>query len=316
MKSRKLVLPLLALFVALGFASCKKAADLMKYKDEAMTLITKYKPQLEGLKPKLAGLLTRAEALKNIPGFDKLQAMLGDADKQATETAAKFASFPAEIETAVKSGKMDSVNKVIGSIKEAGVTVEKITASVTAAEAEATKLEADAKAAGAGSADPAAAAAATAAVEYAFKLDSGFELKGAKDGIEEKLVTFVKDATKVVDKTTWFSFDRLTFQTGKAELDMEKSKAQLENIKEILGAFPTLKLKLGGYTDNVGKPEDNKKLSQDRANSVMKALVDMGIKADRLEAEGYGQEHPVCAANDTDECNAKNRRIDVRVTAK
>ena len=36
----------------------------------------------------------------------------------------------------------------------------------------------------------------------------------------------------------------------------------------------------------------------------------------RLEAEGYGAEHPVCAANDTDECKAQNRRIALRVTAK
>ena len=57
----------------------------------------------------------------------------------------------------------------------------------------------------------------------------------------------------------------------------------------------------------------NLKLSQDRANSVRVELEKMGIAANRLAAEGYGQEHPV-ASNDTEEGRALNRRISVRVT--
>jgi K(+)-stimulated pyrophosphate-energized sodium pump len=49
---------------------------------------------------------------------------------------------------------------------------------------------------------------------------------------------------------------------------------------------------------------------------VVKELVALGVDAKRLAAEGYGPEYPVCAANDTDECKAQNRRIAVRVTAK
>ena len=46
------------------------------------------------------------------------------------------------------------------------------------------------------------------------------------------------------------------------------------------------------------------------------ALVAAGVEKGRLEAEGYGQEHPVCPANDTEECKAQNRRIDVNVQAR
>jgi outer membrane protein OmpA-like peptidoglycan-associated protein len=72
---------------------------------------------------------------------------------------------------------------------------------------------------------------------------------------------------------------------------------------------------LGGYTDNVGKPEANVALSQSRAESVKGQLVKMGIAATRLAAEGYGEQHPV-ADNTTAEGRAQNRRIDIRVTKK
>jgi K(+)-stimulated pyrophosphate-energized sodium pump len=89
----------------------------------------------------------------------------------------------------------------------------------------------------------------------------------------------------------------------------------MKNIAEVLKAYPKVKLKVGGYTDNTGKKEDNLKLSQERANTVKAGLVGLGVAADRLDAEGYGQEHPV-ADNATEEGKAKNRRIDIRITEK
>ena len=130
-------------------------------------------------------------------------------------------------------------------------------------------------------------------------------------GIETKLLTYIK-SEQPLDKTTWFDFDRLTFETGSATLKPD-SREQLTNIAEILKAYPETNLKLGGYTDNVGSAKTNLKLSGDRAASVMKELIGLGIAASRLEAEGYGQENPV-ASNDTEAGRAQNRRISVRVT--
>ncbi len=147
------------------------------------------------------------------------------------------------------------------------------------------------------------------------KLASGFEIKGNQNGIENQLIAFIEDAARPVDKTTWFNFDRLTFNTGSAVIDMNKSREQLTNIYEILKAFPKVKLKVGGYTDNVGKEADNMKLSTDRAKATVAALEGMGIEKGRLTPEGYGSQHPV-ASNDTEEGRAQNRRIAVRVTQK
>jgi outer membrane protein OmpA-like peptidoglycan-associated protein len=150
---------------------------------------------------------------------------------------------------------------------------------------------------------------------FSYKLSSGFELVGAaKDGIESQLVGFIEDGSKVVDKTTWFNFDRLLFDTGKATLQAG-SKEQLVNIAEILKAFPKVKLNIGGYTDNTGDPKANQKLSTDRAFNVMNELIVLGIDKTRLKAEGYGDKFPV-ADNATEEGRQQNRRIAVRVTEK
>ena len=149
---------------------------------------------------------------------------------------------------------------------------------------------------------------------FGWKLPNGVELNIPEFGVEKKLIAFIEDAQKPVDDKTWFSFDRLTFDTGKATLKPESAE-QLKNIAEILKAFPKVSIKLGGYTDNRGPADFNLKLSQDRADNVMAELVKLGIDAGRLKAEGYGEQYPV-ATNDTEEGRAKNRRIDIRVTSK
>lgn len=148
------------------------------------------------------------------------------------------------------------------------------------------------------------------------KLTSGFELANASaDGIESQLIGFIEDQTKAVDKTTWFNFDHLLFETGKSTL-MPESDVQLKNIAEIMKAYPNVKIKIGGYTDSDGDDKANMKLSSERASNVMTALSNLGVPKNRMEAEGYGEQHPVCRANDTPECKQQNRRIAVRVTAK
>ncbi|GGD46194.1 hypothetical protein GCM10011514_07800 [Emticicia aquatilis] len=144
-------------------------------------------------------------------------------------------------------------------------------------------------------------------------LSTGVELNFGEKSIENELISFIEDKSKPVDKTTWFNFRDLRFETGSAVID-STSMQEVRNIAEILKAYP-IDLKIGGYTDNVGKEAANQKLSADRATSVVNALVAMGIDAKRLSPEGYGSQFPV-ASNDTEEGRAQNRRIAVRVTQK
>ena len=199
---------------------------------------------------------------------------------------------------------------------KAADTVENVAENASDAAGDAANAVADAAGDAADAAGNAAANAADAVTNF-FKhtLPGGFEINGAADGVENSVIAFI-GSDKPLDKTTWFNFDALRFQTGSDQLDMDYSGKQLTNVVEILKAYPKVNLKLGGYTDNVGDDKMNLALSQRRADNVMKAIVAAGVDAARLAAEGYGEAHPVCPANDTDECKAKNRRIAVRVTAK
>jgi outer membrane protein OmpA-like peptidoglycan-associated protein/uncharacterized protein YidB (DUF937 family) len=161
---------------------------------------------------------------------------------------------------------------------------------------------------------PAAVASAGLGEFIEKRLPNGFILRIPSNGVESKLLAFIEDPSRQVDKETWFSFDRLEFETGSAALK-PASDEQLRNISEILKAYPQVNLKLGGYTDNVGNDASNLKLSQARANSTMQEIVKLGTDPARLEAEGYGSQHPV-ADNSTEEGRQRNRRIDVRVTKK
>jgi OmpA-OmpF porin, OOP family len=169
--------------------------------------------------------------------------------------------------------------------------------------------------AGTVSPEPAPTPAAGALGEFIQrKLPNGTVLNIPRLGIENKLLDFIEDPSRPVDKTTWFDFDRLTFDTGKATLQ-DSSAEQLQNIAAILKAYPKVKVKVGGYTDNTGDKKANLRLSQDRATNVMQELVRRSVDSSRLEAEGYGEEHPV-ADNSTPEGRQMNRRISLRVTAK
>ena len=117
---------------------------------------------------------------------------------------------------------------------------------------------------------------------------------------------------KILDPNQWYTIENLYFQSGSGDLK-PGSEAQLNNLAEIMNAYPNLKVKLGGYTDNTGNENSNLKLSNLRAQTAKLKLLEMGISGDRIEVEGYGSQFPVCEANDTDECKAQNRRIDVRV---
>jgi lipid-binding SYLF domain-containing protein len=108
--------------------------------------------------------------------------------------------------------------------------------------------------------------------------------------------------------------DRVTlsnvhFATGKADLTPD-SNTSLNEVLTVLKDHADWKVRVEGFTDNVGSREGNEKLSGDRADAVMNWLVDHGIDRDRLSAKGYGESRPV-AKNSTAEGRAKNRRVEL-----
>lgn len=152
------------------------------------------------------------------------------------------------------------------------------------------------------------------------KLADGTTLTVGENSTEAKLYNMLSDATFTVDtvnkSANWVVLDRVYFETGKSVLTAE-SAAQILNIASILKNFPKAAIKLGGYTDNTGDAAINKKVSAERAKIVSQEMVKAGADAKQImEAEGYGPEFPVCEANDTPECKAQNRRVDLKVAVK
>ncbi len=163
-------------------------------------------------------------------------------------------------------------------------------------------------------------AGATASTEsIKVKLADGTELDALKGGLEDKLRAFIEDpATKGgSDAANWFNFRNLTFETGKSSLKAGSDK-EIKNIVAFMKAYPKLKVKIGGYTDNVGDAAKNKTLSNDRAKTVYEAIVAAGGNAAQFtdkKFEGFGQEFPV-ADNATEAGRSQNRRIAVCVREK
>ena len=150
------------------------------------------------------------------------------------------------------------------------------------------------------------------------KLADGTEIEAYKGGIESQLVAFLNDKAMAIDTVNgnWFDFDNLNFKTGSSELT-DSSKVQVNNIAAILKAYPTVKMKIGGYTDASGSAEGNKKLSQSRAEAVMAAIVKVGGNAAQItKAEGYGSTQAKVPATATDEERRKDRRTAVKIVAK
>lgn len=88
---------------------------------------------------------------------------------------------------------------------------------------------------------------------------------------------------------------------------------QLQKIAKALAAVPEQHLVIEGHTDSDGKREHNLSLSELRAQSVQKILVDGGIAGERMEIKGYGSHRPI-ADNSTPAGKAQNRRVEILLT--
>lgn len=98
------------------------------------------------------------------------------------------------------------------------------------------------------------------------------------------------------------------FKSGSTRLAAE-SAPLLDSLADIIARCPGMVIKVSGYTDSDGSDAANKKLSDARAKAVASYLVGKGIEADRITAEGFGEENPAFP-NDSAENKAKNRRIE------
>lgn len=128
--------------------------------------------------------------------------------------------------------------------------------------------------------------------------------------MKQEIVADAKAMGDDINSSGHVSVYGIFFDSGKSDLKPESDSAIIQ-ISKLLMVNASLKLYVVGHTDNVGNIDANMKLSNDRANEVVKTLVaNYGIAADRLKSYGVASLAPV-ASNDTEEGRAKNRRVEL-----
>lgn len=126
-----------------------------------------------------------------------------------------------------------------------------------------------------------------------------------------ELSPFLKDISlQPTDVGTVVTLKNVFFDFDKTELKPE-SFVELDRLVSYLQRN-TVRIEIGGHTDDQGSDEYNDRLSENRAKSVYDYLIQKGIPADRLTYKGYGKQKPV-ADNGTDEGRAANRRTEFKI---
>jgi outer membrane protein OmpA-like peptidoglycan-associated protein len=134
------------------------------------------------------------------------------------------------------------------------------------------------------------------------------KIKSTGDSIDEINEKYLLNKMELNKPLT---LNNIYFETGKSEL-LDSSYSELNMLFNILDSKPKMIIQISGYTDNIGKVQDNLVLSEARANAVKKYLTDAGIDKNRIVAKGYGSTNPK-ASNDTKEGRAQNRRVEITV---
>jgi outer membrane protein OmpA-like peptidoglycan-associated protein len=93
---------------------------------------------------------------------------------------------------------------------------------------------------------------------------------------------------------------------------LSESKVELDRLADLLVKNPTVKIEIGGHTDNVGADDANLLLSENRAKAVVEYIVSKGIEASRVSAKGYGETVAI-GDNTTEQGRAKNRRTEFKI---
>jgi OmpA-OmpF porin, OOP family len=137
------------------------------------------------------------------------------------------------------------------------------------------------------------------------QLPDGATVSVPARGVESQLLNAITGSRT----ESWIDFNTLNFDTGSPVLG-PGSNRELDNIAAIMKAYPNVDLRIAGYTDTLGTPENNLRLSWGRAEAVKTELVNRGVNADRLITQGFGA---APQNDDTLTGRANNRRVSLQV---
>ncbi len=195
-------------------------------------------------------------------------------------------------------------------VANADIEREKVRLEMRTAEAEAAKK----KAAAAQAASQQLNEQLTAAKQQAELAQQSSTQKAAElEAVNAKLKQMESELNELNAKKTErgmvITLGDVLFDTNKSQLKAGGIRS-LEKLAAFFKEYPERKALIEGFTDSTGSEDHNQQLSEQRANAVRTALVDMGIGSERLSTRGYGESFPV-ASNDTAAGRQLNRRVEI-----
>ncbi len=131
---------------------------------------------------------------------------------------------------------------------------------------------------------------------------------------QAKELAAIADVTRTEDGNIVVTLkNEILFDTDSAVLSYEAGNTLME-LNKVLKKYPANIIVVEGYTDSTGTVAYNKTLSEKRAKAVYDFILNNGLKTSSISYVGYGVQNPV-ASNNTAEGRAKNRRVELNITA-
>src|SRR5271154_2349033 len=220
-----------------------------------------------------------------------LSAERQDQERIAAEKAAAAAQAKAEAEAAAAAAAEAKRQAELAAAKQAQMQAEANTAALKA------KMEAD----------------ALKAKEDAARAEAERARQAAAD-LRAQLLEQFNRVLPTIDTPRGLQVNMgdVLFDTGKFKLRME-AQLGLAKLSGIVLSHPGLNLAVEGYTDTTGTAAFNQTLSEQRANAVRDYLIQQGLDAGTITAQGFGPANPV-ASNDTPQGRQQNRRVEIIVS--
>lgn len=115
-----------------------------------------------------------------------------------------------------------------------------------------------------------------------------------------------------IEQEAIIRLNTIFFDFAKADLKPE-AFPELERVVKLMEDRRAMIIEIGGHTDNIGSDQFNQKLSERRANAVMKFIVSKGIDPARITSVGYGEKRPLVSNDDEKDGREINRRVEFRI---
>ncbi len=150
-----------------------------------------------------------------------------------------------------------------------------------------------------------------------YTLPNGVTFSSRLRGTEDRMLSYLKsDDWKNIgsDTTKWktFEFDDIAFQVGSSTDFTTGTRTQLDNVVQILKAYPNARFRIAGYADKTGTQEVNLPLSKARAETIRKMFESQGLGSQIAGTVGYGETYAKHNESESDAARAEDRNIAIQ----